>query len=187
MKKLLYVLLCFGLFMSTLVSAQQRPGGNVPLENWSQVWNISNNYKNSVNSTNIGYQMDTFQASTIKLTTSSWSTIRSTVDTFTPAALNGDGRIYFTAAAYKGAYVVASTNPVVVCSLYKSFDGNIYTPVVGASVFTLTATSRTVPVTCSWSIEQKDARFYQVWGTASVDTASLRADYYYIKNAVYQY
>jgi hypothetical protein len=174
MKNLLFIAL--SLICSALTTSSDAqvftPGGRPPLESWGQLWSIG-----TYGNTTAGTQRDT-SGTSIKLRTAKFVSGVTTVQDLPGTS----STITFSAYCWKGQKTATTVNPVCTATLMFSSDAtgsaNSFQPVVGATVFTLTATSATTPVYCAWSGIAKNARYYGINFTVTTDTPSVAAGYY---------
>lgn len=184
----IFVLSLFG--SATSSNAQQGliPGSVSPAEFWTQFWNTGNVYRNVAKS-QIGYIVDSGTSGTIWLVSSKFITGRGSAfvnsDTVVPAPINGNGNVVITAYAWR-ASTTQTVVPNCVYNLYQSNDGIKYTPVLGASTFTLQPSAvyspSLTPVSCSWNMTYKPARFLGVKVVFSLDSASTALQMYMNSN-----
>lgn len=169
------------------IAAINISGANAPLESWGQLTQVAggNDYdgRTFTASTDI---WDTTGAACSLFVSKEIYTSSALTDSFTPAPLPGNSPIVFTMFARKGQLVATSLNPVVICTLLKSNDGVKFTQVVGATVFSLTPTSATVPLSCSWDLTAKMGRFFCIRSSVATDTAALQSQWWMAQNLQYQ-
>lgn len=119
--------------------------------------------------------LDTANASTLYLTTGKFSTAG--VPALYP--LIGGGSISFT-NIYLKASTTSTATPTVVSTLQRSYSGATGTwgDVPGATVFTVTPTSATVPLVRTWDVTYNLGLYYRTQNVVTVDTASMKAFYF---------
>jgi hypothetical protein len=149
-------------------------------ESYSQMWNTSNVYFNTVTDANLGAQKDTIIAATTYLYTASWGSGTSNADTFRLSKVGGYGPISFTASLLKGT-TTTTTNATVVVTPERSYDGFVWSPVPGTTASTNSVTSATVPVINTWDVTWKGGNYFRFKITASVDTAVAQGWYFFQK------
>lgn len=192
-KSFLISLLLVSFFLSSSGQGftQYLPTGYGTHEYWMQLFNTSNVYRNVPTATslaNTGAPGDTLLPSkTIYQTTAAMRIGKANADTFQPQPLNGNGVIQFTAYAWHMSKT-STVSAVVTATLQKSntdVPQNMYVPVVGATVFTLTPTQAAdtpglVPIMVQWDLTQKQGRYYNIkWTTTSADTVIVFSNCYY--------
>jgi hypothetical protein len=159
---------------------------NTSTEQYSQMWNTSNVYRNTPTYANLGSQLDTTSGTTAsyvytaQLYTNYAKSVSNT-DTFLPSPLLGKGNINLTASVLKctGTDTITLTP---VCSL----DGIHWKTISGLTAATLYPTSLTVPVVTEWNLPMsqaqggKSSRYYGLKAVGnSGTTISLQGWYYY--------
>ena len=157
-------------------------------------------YFNTWTTSNNGTQLDTSCAacrqSPVKLATATIKKLGNkagTLDTISPSALLGRGKITVSLEAYH-ASTTSTTNPTCVATLYQSDDFYSWVPVSGAAVSTLTPSSvysstlTAVPSSgiATWSFFDKGSQYYMVGVSVTGDTASFRSTIHYMKDATIQ-
>lgn len=189
MKKFIFLLglVALSLFASAQINLAPSPTSKIA-EQWGCLFNTSNVYRNVPTAATVGICVDS-SSTAFYQTTATLVTGVANADTFIPKGLDGSGLISFTAYVWH-ASSTSTASAVTTATLEKAFSENVpqtaYTPVVGATVFTLTATAAAnkitgVPVTCNWNIAAKDARLYHVKYTPSADTIAAQTGFYYSK------
>lgn len=143
---------------------------------YSQMWNISSVYFNSVTVSNIGNQLDTLiNTATLQLSTSRWGTGFVNADTFTYAPVNGVGSITLSANGLK-----CTGSPTVTIFPERSADGIHWAPITGVVTVTVVPTSLTVPVEAEFTFTDNRVGFYRLNITGSgSSTTSWYADYFF--------
>ncbi len=142
-----------------------------------QMYNVSNVY-NNISST--GKFIDTVYGATAYIGTTRLLKGSVNADTFNYAPVFGYGTISLTASALQAN---GGLTPTINVTPQKSFDGNVWVNVPGATVATLTPTSTTVPSTVNWEFSIKYADYYRLKCVVT-DTASLQC-FYYAQKVVY--
>lgn len=194
MKKFIFLLglVALSLFASAQINLAPSPSLK-SLEVWGSLFNTSNVYRNVPTAQTLGLQVDT-SSTTFYQTTATLSTGVANADTFIPKGLDGTGFLSFTAYVWH-ASSTSTVSAVTTCTLEKAINENTpqtaYTPVVGATVFTLTATAAAnkiaggVPVTCNWNVTAKDGRLYHVKFAPSADTIAAQTGFWFGKTQEY--
>lgn len=179
-------LLIFVFLLSSYFAISQTTGAAPPLQVWSKMWSITSTYSGYfVTHDPSDSRRDSSGTSIIMYSAYRNSTTSTTVAPFSVSPISGYGNINFTAYVWKGQKVSTTVNPVVTCTLTKSNDGVYFTPVVGATIFTLTPTSLTTPKIATWDLTGLWGRFYGVEMAVTVDTASAVAGYFLNKASSY--
>jgi hypothetical protein len=150
-------------------------------ETYSQLWNLSNVYRNTVTAANLGTQLDSINSGTIYVSTAKWGTGIANSDTFKLAPLpNGTGSLNVWASMLKASVL---SNTVVATATFtpqSSPDGTHWANIPGVTVATLTTSSKTVPETTMFSFPitstttgGKFGKYFRVKITNTADTLSV--------------
>lgn len=151
-------------------------------EQYGQMWNPANTYYNTPTSSNLGIQKDTVVASaTTNIGICGFYTGYVNTDTFDYVGLNGSGTLDF----YSSTLRAGVLTPTVTATLQSSLDGVKWASVPAATVFTLSPTSLTVPVTCQWHLANKLGLMFRTQFVNGVDTVMCQSWWYYNKNVQY--
>ncbi len=149
------------------------PGSNSPNESWSQMWNTSSVYYNTVTSrSQIGSQLDTATTSVgVRLSTSQFTiqTGHVNVDTVTSMPLNGGSSSVISSSLVTYACTaVTSLNPTVVARFQGSTGGTAWSTIQSFTLSPVGVYSVNTPAVASYT-GSKRARFYR-W---DIDPSSL--------------
>jgi len=174
MKKLLIFSIAM-LLGAGLMAQNFSPSPNLSTsEIWSPLWRIGVAYSNKT----AGGQIDSPNAATIKLRTGSFST---STGIATAKSVAGKGTIGFQLYSWRCGKI-GTVNATARVTLRSSIDntGNdaSFVAVSGATVYTVTATSKTTAVSVNWLGLTKNARFYDILVEPLADTASFVAGWY---------
>ena len=145
-----------------------------PPDRVGQMWNTSNTYYGTANSSTLYQQKDTAKGATIYLTVSKWTITASYTwaGPIVPLALNGTGTLAMDVATYKTAVLT----PTITVTPQQSATGLSWdwAPVPGVTVATLSPTSTTTSTTVAFNITDATAQFYRL-AIAATDTGCVQA------------
>lgn len=191
--RLILSILALGLCASTSFAQALRPGSSPPIESWSQMWNIANVYHNAPTQANPTLGAKDTSSTTFYLYTAGLHSGLVNADTFTVSPIPADGKISFQGYFWHSS-TTSSVSTVCEATLMKSFDGspNSFIPIVGATVYTITATQALntatgVPVYVAWDLSSKQGRYFSVKLRPIADTVAAIFNYYFQKPAVWQF
>lgn len=178
-KKFGSLLLVLAIMGTICFSSYLKPGNSGMIENWAQMLNTSNSYYGTWAANN-GNLIDTVvNTGTIDLVVAKRQKGVSQTDTFTADHINGIGTISLTAVVLK-----CTGSPTVICTPEESLDGINYAAIPGATVYTISPTSTTVPIVVKWPGLGKYDRHYDVHLSGSTSsTFSVQAQYYFQANS----
>ena len=198
MKRILFLLAFVSIITASFAQVTTPVKG--PTAQYSQMWNTSSYYYNTVTAaTQLGAQIDTItNVASINLVTSQLfftdagklasytlsnapTKVLSTFvnnDTVIVTPLDGSGQVVLTCEVYK----CTGTDTVIITPISSS-DGVYWATIPGATAVTVTPTSLTVPIITKFKYDTKPDKYLgvQVSNQKTSSTVSARSQCYFLK------